>query len=63
MRDLAEQGVQECILIAQDSTYYGVDLGLRDGLAQLLAAICTEVPGHALAAADVCLPHAGHARA
>src|SRR5690242_4369182 len=44
VRDLAEQGVQECILIAQDSTYYGVDLGLRDGLAQLLAAICTEVP-------------------
>src|SRR3954468_6213725 len=28
VRDLAEQGVQECILIAQDSTYYGVDLGL-----------------------------------
>src|SRR5215212_8623972 len=44
VRDLAEQGVQECILIAQDSTYYGRDLGLRDGLAQLLAATCTEVP-------------------
>jgi ribosomal protein S12 methylthiotransferase len=44
VRDLAEQGVQECLLIAQDSTYYGVDLGLRDGLAQLLTAICTEVP-------------------
>jgi ribosomal protein S12 methylthiotransferase len=44
VRDLAEQGVRECLLIAQDSTYYGVDLGLRDGLAQLLTAICTEVP-------------------
>ena len=44
VRDLTAQGVQECLLIAQDSTYYGVDLGLRDGLAALLAAICTEAP-------------------
>jgi ribosomal protein S12 methylthiotransferase len=33
---LAEGGVKELVLIAQDSTRYGEDLGMRDGLAQLL---------------------------
>jgi ribosomal protein S12 methylthiotransferase len=33
---LARQGVRELILIAQDTTRYGVELGLRDGLAGLL---------------------------
>ena len=28
--ELAEQGVKEVVLIAQDSTYYGIDLGLKD---------------------------------
>jgi ribosomal protein S12 methylthiotransferase len=44
VRDLSEQGVREAILIAQDSTYYGTDLHLRDGLAQLLEAIAREAP-------------------
>lgn len=43
--ELAEQGVKEVVLIAQDSTYYGVDLGLRDGLARLFEAIVTQAPG------------------
>lgn len=34
-RKLIDQGVKELILISQDSTIYGWDLGLREGLAQL----------------------------
>jgi len=33
---LASQGVREITLIGQDTTCYGEDLGLKDGLAQLL---------------------------
>ncbi len=33
---LAARGVKELILVAQDSTRYGLDLGQRDGLAPLL---------------------------
>jgi ribosomal protein S12 methylthiotransferase len=33
---LAAQGVRELILVAQDSTRYGQDIGMRDGLAALL---------------------------
>jgi ribosomal protein S12 methylthiotransferase len=33
---LAGRGVKEIILVAQDSTRYGLDVGLRDGLAVLL---------------------------
>ncbi len=33
---LAAQGVKELILISQDSTRYGEDLGVKDGLAELL---------------------------
>ena len=36
VRALAERGVKEVILVAQDSTRYGLDLGMRDGLAALL---------------------------
>jgi ribosomal protein S12 methylthiotransferase len=36
VRGLAARGVKEIILVAQDSTRYGLDLGLRDGLATLL---------------------------
>lgn len=43
--ELAEQGVKEVVLIAQDSTYYGIDLGLRDGLARLFDAIAEQAPG------------------
>ena len=60
--ELAEQGVKEVVLIAQDSTYYGIDLGLRDGLAQLFDAIVERAPEHHVAAADVCLPHPADAR-
>lgn len=33
---LASQGVKELVLISQDSTQYGIDLGIKDGLADLL---------------------------
>src|SRR4029450_12741302 len=36
VESLAARGVREIILIAQDSTRYGLDLGVRDGLAPLL---------------------------
>ncbi len=41
---LQEQGVQEMILIAQDSTDYGYDLGMKDGLAHLLDSIVEAAP-------------------
>ena len=41
---LAESGVRELILIAQDSTDYGHDLGMKDGLAILLEKLTDEVP-------------------
>jgi ribosomal protein S12 methylthiotransferase len=37
VRELAEGGVREVNLVAQDSSHYGRDLELRDGLAGLLA--------------------------
>jgi ribosomal protein S12 methylthiotransferase len=43
-RLLQEQGVREIILIAQDTTDYGSDLGMRDGLAHLLEAIAKAAP-------------------
>ncbi len=43
-RELAAQGVQEIVLIAQDTTAYGCDRGERDGLARLLEALVAEVP-------------------
>ncbi|MGH9486017.1 MAG: 30S ribosomal protein S12 methylthiotransferase RimO [Terriglobales bacterium] len=36
-RRLAAEGARELVLIGQDTTCYGEDLGLRDGLAALLA--------------------------
>ena len=44
VRSLYENGVNEILLIAQDTTDYGHDLGLKDGLAQLLEKITAEVP-------------------
>lgn len=41
---LEEAGVQELILIAQDTTDYGSDLGMRDGLAALLERLTSETP-------------------
>jgi ribosomal protein S12 methylthiotransferase len=37
---LARQGVKELVLISQDSTIYGADLGLQDGLAILAEELC-----------------------
>jgi ribosomal protein S12 methylthiotransferase len=43
-RHLQSMGVREIILIAQDTTDYGHDLGLKDGLAQLLEQMVRRVP-------------------
>lgn len=43
-RELESQGVQEIVLIAQDTTAYGRDLGKRDGLPNLLRRIAKAVP-------------------
>jgi ribosomal protein S12 methylthiotransferase len=43
-RELHEMGIRELILIAQDTTDYGHDLGMKDGLATLLEKLTTEVP-------------------
>ncbi len=43
-RALRDQGVRELILIAQDTTDWGHDLGLKDGFATLLERMATAVP-------------------
>jgi ribosomal protein S12 methylthiotransferase len=43
-RHLQDQGVRELVLIAQDTTSYGHDLGTRDGLADLLENLVHQVP-------------------
>src|SRR5512140_1452072 len=43
-RRLHEAGVRELVLIAQDTTDYGHDLGLKDGLAILLEQLTDSVP-------------------
>ncbi len=43
-QNLIAQGVREITLIGQDTTCYGEDLGLKDGLAQLLDALA-PLPG------------------
>ncbi len=43
-RQLGRAGVREAILIAQDSTEYGADIGLRHGLAQVLSRLSVGVP-------------------
>jgi ribosomal protein S12 methylthiotransferase len=42
---LVEQGVREVVLVGQDTTRYGHDLGQRDGLATLLEQITDQYPG------------------
>ncbi len=44
IRALYENGVKEVLLIAQDTTDYGHDLGLKEGLAHLLEKMTAEVP-------------------
>jgi ribosomal protein S12 methylthiotransferase len=41
-RSLEERGVQELVLIAQDTTRYGEDLDLRHGLRRLVEALLSE---------------------
>jgi ribosomal protein S12 methylthiotransferase len=41
---LRDAGVRELILIAQDSTDYGHDLGMKNGLAELLSGLVSVVP-------------------
>jgi ribosomal protein S12 methylthiotransferase len=43
-RTLQQLGAREIKLIAQDTTDYGHDLGIKDGLAQLLERMVQEVP-------------------
>lgn len=43
-RILQDMGVQELILIAQDTTDYGYDLGMKDGLATLLTGLVKAAP-------------------
>ena len=43
-RRLRDAGVRELILIAQDTTDYGHDLGMKDGLAVLLENLSASVP-------------------
>ena len=43
-QQLRKLGVRELVLIAQDTTDYGHDLDLKDGLAHLLEQITTAVP-------------------
>jgi ribosomal protein S12 methylthiotransferase len=43
-KQLMERGVQEIILVAQHLTDYGRDMGMKDGLADLLEQMCTVVP-------------------
>ncbi len=44
-RELVSQGVQEIVLVAQDTTAYGWDWGKRDVLATLMERLCAEVDG------------------
>ncbi len=41
---LQDEGVKELILIAQDTTDYGSDLGMKDGLVQLLENLLPRIP-------------------
>jgi ribosomal protein S12 methylthiotransferase len=43
-RRLQAMGVNELVLISQDTTDYGNDLGMKNGLAQLLAKLVVAVP-------------------
>ena len=44
-RNLAKSGVRELVLLAQDLTDFGSDLGIKDGLSNLLNDIVREAPG------------------
>ncbi|MBV8718915.1 MAG: 30S ribosomal protein S12 methylthiotransferase RimO [Chloroflexi bacterium] len=48
IEQLVSQGVREVVLVGQDTTRYGHDLGERDGLATLLEQITDRFPARAL---------------
>jgi ribosomal protein S12 methylthiotransferase len=54
---LSAQGVREFVLISQDTTSYGIDLGLRNGLARLVGSIA-DVPGVEWVRSMYCYPTA-----
>ncbi len=43
-KELADLGAREIVLVAQDTTDYGRDLGMKDGLAHLIGSLAREVP-------------------
>lgn len=43
-KELVSRGAKELILIAQDTTAYGIERGARDGLADLIDKLLTNVP-------------------
>ena len=57
--NLALQGVRELVLVGQDTTSYGEDLGLRDGLALLLEELARD-SGTGLGALSLLLPEPAH---
>ncbi len=44
VKSLRDTGINEVVLIAQDTTDYGTDLGMTDGLAELLDRVTRDVP-------------------
>lgn len=42
--DLVARGTKEIVLVAQDTIRYGADLGIKNGLPNLLESIATQVP-------------------
>jgi ribosomal protein S12 methylthiotransferase len=46
VRHLQDTGIKELILIAQDTTDYGHDLGIKNGLAELLTKMVADLQNH-----------------
>ena len=44
VRQLADSGVKEVVIVGQDTTFYGRDLGNKDGLSDLLKEMATTSP-------------------
>ncbi len=44
LRQLADSGVKEVVIVGQDTTFYGRDLGQRDGTAELLKRMADTAP-------------------
>ena len=56
-QELVALGVREIVLVAQHLTDYGRDLGLDDGLATLLDALCAVLPTHVWVRLMYAYPH------